>query len=484
MTLPASGNPISFSQVDVELGLSATAQISMNDTAVRTLFGVASGAIGMSSGLGKSNTSVPGAPTGVSASASTYSSASVSFSAPACTGHLTIDYYQAISTPGCITATGTSPISVTGLSSSTAYTFKVRAHNSKGYGCYSGSSGSITTPAQPTYLSISTSGACVYTCGNYKTAIFYGNGSFTVNSLGSGVGNYGNQINTIVVGGGGGGGSCYAAGGGGGAGLVIIYNGCLSIAGGGSVGVSATSYSVTVCAGGIGGCNYNGTRASNGSNSFICGTGGIAIGGGYGGYQSAYGYLVAGQKGGSGGGGGSTGMNVSSGGGTSTLTSYSYAYSGGSGGASGSYYYCGCYGQYVRAVRSYAAGGGGGAGSSGASGEVCGTTYSSGGSGISTPGIFTGAPGTIAGGGGGLTNICNYQGFNTWYSTTGVGGSGIGGNGYGTYSQVVLGVQRYATSGSDHTGSGGGGGSQYGFGGSANAGNGSSGFVAIRWRFQ
>jgi hypothetical protein len=482
MTLPASG-AISFNNINVELCRAGGAQLSLNDSSVRTLFGQASGAVCMNTGHGKSNTSVPGAPTIGSASSTGTTSASVSFSAPASNGGLTIDYYQAISSPGCITATGTSPISVTGLSSSTSYTFKVRAHNSKGYGCYSGSSNSITTATPATYLNISTLGACVYTSGNYKTAIWYGNGSFTVNSLGSGVGNYGYQINSIAVGGGGGGGSCYSAGGGGGAGLVIIYNGCLSIAGGGAVGVTTTSYSITVGAGGIGGGNYNGTRASNGSNSYICGIGGIAIGGGYGGFQSAYGYYMAGQGQGSGG-GGAGGVGVSSGGGHSTLTSYSYAHSGGSGGQSGNYVYCCCSGSYVFNVRSYAAGGGGGAGGDGVSGTVCGTNYSSGGSGISTPDIFTGAPGTIAGGGGGMTNVCTYQGFNTWYSSTGVGGSGVGGNGFGTYAQVYLGVQRYASNPTDSTGSGGGGGSQYGFGSSANATNGSRGFVAIRWRFQ
>jgi hypothetical protein len=55
MTLPVSPNSISLSQVNVELARSATAMISMNEAAVRGLFGVASGAIGMSSGRGKSS---------------------------------------------------------------------------------------------------------------------------------------------------------------------------------------------------------------------------------------------------------------------------------------------------------------------------------------------------------------------------------------------------------------------------------------------
>lgn len=55
MTLPASPNPISLSQVNTELTRSATATISMNEAAVRELFGVASGAIAMSNGHGKSS---------------------------------------------------------------------------------------------------------------------------------------------------------------------------------------------------------------------------------------------------------------------------------------------------------------------------------------------------------------------------------------------------------------------------------------------
>jgi hypothetical protein len=51
MTLPTS--PISLSQVNVELSLSATALISLNDTAVRSLAGVSSGQISMSNLQGK-----------------------------------------------------------------------------------------------------------------------------------------------------------------------------------------------------------------------------------------------------------------------------------------------------------------------------------------------------------------------------------------------------------------------------------------------
>ena len=53
MALPSSGQ-ISLQQVNVELGRASTAQISLNETAVRNLFGVASGGIGMAHGYGKS----------------------------------------------------------------------------------------------------------------------------------------------------------------------------------------------------------------------------------------------------------------------------------------------------------------------------------------------------------------------------------------------------------------------------------------------
>ena len=54
MALQSSG-PISLANVNTELGVASTTTRSLNDAAVRTLFGVASGAISMSSGYGKSN---------------------------------------------------------------------------------------------------------------------------------------------------------------------------------------------------------------------------------------------------------------------------------------------------------------------------------------------------------------------------------------------------------------------------------------------
>jgi len=54
MTLPASGQ-ISLNDVNVELGYSGTTQVSLNDSAVRTLFEIASGEIEMSDGYGKAD---------------------------------------------------------------------------------------------------------------------------------------------------------------------------------------------------------------------------------------------------------------------------------------------------------------------------------------------------------------------------------------------------------------------------------------------
>jgi len=53
MALPSSG-AISFKDINTEILVSPTAQVSLNDTLVRTVFGQASGAIDMNTGRGKS----------------------------------------------------------------------------------------------------------------------------------------------------------------------------------------------------------------------------------------------------------------------------------------------------------------------------------------------------------------------------------------------------------------------------------------------
>jgi len=109
---------------------------------------------------GGSYGSVPGAPTIGTATATSYSTATVAFTAPTCTGGLAITGYQAVCvSTGTNTGTGSSsPITVTGLSGATTYTFKVRAQNAIGYGSYSGNSNSITTPVQPSSQSYTTAG--------------------------------------------------------------------------------------------------------------------------------------------------------------------------------------------------------------------------------------------------------------------------------------------------------------------------------------
>lgn len=94
---------------------------------------------------------VPDAPTSPSATGGD-ASASVSFTAPTNVGGSAISAYYAVSNPGQITGTAaSSPVSVTGLTNGTAYTFTVWALNTFGPSPYSSATGSVT-PAAPRAL--------------------------------------------------------------------------------------------------------------------------------------------------------------------------------------------------------------------------------------------------------------------------------------------------------------------------------------------
>jgi hypothetical protein len=95
---------------------------------------------------------VPNAPT-IGTATSGNATASVTFTAPADIGGGAITGYTVVSTPGAITGTGTSsPITVSGLTNDTAYTFKVFATNAYGPSPFSAASNSTTPQAPPTVI--------------------------------------------------------------------------------------------------------------------------------------------------------------------------------------------------------------------------------------------------------------------------------------------------------------------------------------------
>ena len=79
--------------------------------------------------------------------------ASVTFTAPSDVGGSAITAYSVVSTPGGFVGTGaSSPVTVTGLTNGTAYTFKVFATNSYGPSAASAASNSATPVAPPSVI--------------------------------------------------------------------------------------------------------------------------------------------------------------------------------------------------------------------------------------------------------------------------------------------------------------------------------------------
>ncbi len=114
------------------------------------------------------NAVVPGSPTSVSAATSTPNQATVTYSAPAFNGGSSILYYLASSTPGNFTGISNTadPITVTGLTNGTSYTFVVYAVNATGTSTPSSASSAVIpigVPGAPTSVTA--------TAGNTQAAI-------------------------------------------------------------------------------------------------------------------------------------------------------------------------------------------------------------------------------------------------------------------------------------------------------------------------
>ena len=343
---------------------------------------------------------VPGAPTIGTASSINNSSVSVAFTAPASNGGSAVTSYIAVSSPGNISSTGTtSPITVSGLTSGTSYTFTVAAINSIGTGAYSTASNTVVpTPS----LYASATGGNITLTGLYKIHTFTSSNVLSFSN--------GGNIQYLVVGGGGAGGTLNCTnqyGGGGGAGGLLA--GCISAVPG------CVNFTVTVGAGGTSNPQqYSGAGNFKGCNSSLV--------------QSGLSVNVLAYGGGRGGLGVGTLCGCGSGGG--------YGGNGGSGGGAGRARTGGCHGgkgvypgsTYISAPRQgydgadYGGGGSGGAATSypGGPGTVStitgvSITYAVGGSGLGCN--TAGAANSGTGGGGGNNGCLFFRG--------GFGGSGV-----------------------------------------------------------
>ena len=311
-------------------------------------------------------------------------------------------------------------------------------------------------------LYTSATGGTITTSGDFKIHTFTGDGCFVVSTAGNPSGG-GDTVDYLVVAGGGGGGGNNSGGGGGG-GFRVSNSTCMPapttspLANPTGLTVSATTYPVTVGAGGAGAPFPGGPNiAGDGSNSIFST---ITSAGGGGGAPTSN---SVGRPGGSGGGGRGApswpGTGFAGGTGNTPPVSPPQGNDGGRG-ADGS-------------VAFTAGGGGGGAGvagsnsgpSAGGNGGTGSYIASSGFAGCNgTPGPVCGAK-YFSGGGGGAINLP---------ATAGVGGTGGGGDGTDATEGAGGG-----TAGTINTG--GGGGAETG----TTCGNaGGKGIVIIRYKFQ
>jgi len=303
-------------------------------------------------------------------------------------------------------------------------------------------------------------------CGNFKIHTFTGPGTFTVSCTASAPAN--NIVSYLVVAGGGGGGGNFngsggAGGGGAGAGGYREFKGPADNytasplngnPGGTAITVTAQAYPITVGGGGAGGPTgpspsppTSGVEGAKGVDSTFST---VTSAGGGGGFWRNGGGTPTPSSGGSGGGGGSDDSNpVAVGQGNTPPVSPPQGQNAGTNTGSGPF---------------YGGSGGGGAGAVGSNGTN--SAGGAGGTGVSSS--ITGSSVTRAGGGGGGA-----------YQTGTVGAGGSGGGGAGANNGGTSG------SGTVNTGGGAGGvgtqapGTPFG-----TTGNGGSGIVVIRYKFQ
>ena len=313
---------------------------------------------------------------------------------------------------------------------------------------------------------ISASGGTETTCGNFKIHTFTGPGTFTVSCTASAPAN--NIVSYLVVAGGGGGGGNFngaggAGGGGAGAGGYREFKGPADTytasplngnPGGTSITVTAQAYPISVGGGGAGGPTgpspsppTSGVEGAKGVDSTFST---VTSAGGGGGFWRNGGGTPTPSSGGSGGGGGSDDSSpVAVGQGNTPPVSPPQGQNAGTNTGSGPF---------------YGGAGGGGAGAVGSNGTN--SAGGAGGTGVSSS--ITGSSVTRAGGGGGGA-----------YQTGTVGAGGSGGGGAGANNGGTSG------SGTVNTGGGAGGvgtqapGTPFG-----TTGNGGSGIVVIRYKFQ
>ena len=349
-----------------------------------------------------------------------------------------------------IQADGTFTGTCSGLpSSATAYTFTVQAATAKG-----NSTRQFVMTGKDSYH-VAATGGTVLTSGNYKTHVFTSNANFVVSSAGHTSGS--NSVEYLVVAGGGSGASGDVGGGGGAGGVRENYPAPAT----GGLAVNAGTYPISI-GGGASGVG-NGNRGNNGSNSVFATI--TSAGGGGGGVNS-----TPSKDGKAGGCGGGAGWNppASGGAGNQPPVSPPQGQPGGNNppGTQAPAYIPGGGGGGAQAGRPGGYGGGYNSGDErgkGGNGKQMEPAFF----GPTAPsyGNSSGPVGRYFGGGGGASSDND--------SDAG-GPGGLGGGGYGGRGPGGLAPQ----GGTANTGGGSGGAA------AQTTGNGGSGFVAIRYKYQ